>query len=66
MQLTESEGRMVLTGDYETIRLGVGEVNVDPMVQHSSWTVGSKQLMAMATFLTKHLKICVPMCCHPC
>lgn len=41
MELTESEGRMVLTGDYETIRLGVGEVNVDPMVQHFSGTVGS-------------------------
>lgn len=66
MELTESEGRMVLTGDYETIRLGVGEVNVDPMVQHFSWTVGSKQLMAMVTFLIKHLKICVPMCCNQC
>lgn len=58
MELTESEGRMVLTGDYETIRLGVAGVNVDPMVQHFSWTVGSKQLMAMVTFLIKHLKMC--------
>lgn len=33
MELTGSEGNMVLTGDYETIRLGVGEVNVDPMMQ---------------------------------
>lgn len=43
MELTESEGRMVLTGNYETIKLGVGEVNVDPTVQHFGWTVGSKQ-----------------------
>lgn len=64
MELTGSEGKMVLTGDYETVRLGVGEVNVDPVMQRFSWTVGSKQLMTVVTFLIKHLKTCVPMCCN--